>query len=698
MADIRAQLLAAFEIEHRDHLEAIRRALAAPAKADLREIFRRAHSLKGAARAVDLPQVEALAHQLEDLFAQAMEGKARLAGATLDEIRGLVDLIEAKAAAPAPPAATLEAVAADAVEPAARPRDLVRIDSDAIERLTLATRELSAAAQGQMAAPERLARLAADVRKLEQAWSGIRAEASSQASARDFDVGLRAISQALSALRDQQVRSGWVLDQATARLREEVEAISLIPAETVLGDLGRMVREIAQEAGVPVEVRIDGLETRAERRVVQALRDPLIHLLRNALSHGGEASATRLAAGKPERLLVGLALASQGGRLQVRVYDDGRGPDIARIAAAAHDRGVTADRPEDEAVSPEEILALAFEPGVSSAGAVDQLSGRGMGLSIVAEAVRALGGSVTLTGRRPYGAEVSLSVPISTARQPVVLVEASGDVFALPTYAVRRTLRVGADAIQQVEDTPTVRIELDGLDVIAPMTSLDGLIGRPAPRPSAGFTTALLLSRGDRYLCLVVDAVRDVGELVLEAIKPVGLNAALVIGAVRVEDDAPAVVLNPEALFDLWLRHSRRLTAAGLGLGVRTESRAPQARTVLVVDDSITTRTLEKSILEAQGYTVILAVDGLDALQALRSGDGLVELVLADVEMPRMDGFSLLQAIKADAGLAHLPVILMTSRDDPQDIRRGMDLGADAYITKQKFDQRELLGTIGRLL
>jgi two-component system chemotaxis sensor kinase CheA len=154
-------------------------------------------------------------------------------------------------------------------------------------------------------------------------------------------------------------------------------------------------------------------------------------------------------------------------------------------------------------------------------------------------------------------------------------------------------------------------------------------------------------------------------------------------------------VLSPERLIDHWVRNESRLAAAGLGLATEAEQ---QARTILVVDDSITTRTLEKSILEAQGYQVLLSVDGIDALNVLRSGEAIIDLVIADVEMPRMDGFSLLQAIKTDPRLSALPVILMTSRADPEDVRKGLDLGASAYITKQKFDQRELLATIGQVL
>ncbi|MDZ4371340.1 MAG: response regulator [Phenylobacterium sp.] len=685
MDDIRDQLLAAFEVEHRDHLQAIRHALETPAKADLKEVFRRAHSLKGAARAVDLPQVEALAHELEALFAEALEGRTKLGGAVLDQIRRLLDVIEAAAA----PGSEPDDASGEAV---ARTHDLVRVGHGAIDQLALAVRELSSAVQAQGALPDRLVRLAREAQSLERDWRTRRRGAPE----REFLHRLGTLAQSIGALAAQQGRADWTLQQAAAQLREDVDTLALTPAEAVLGDLGRMIRGMAEDAGIPVDVRISGLDTHAERRVMQALRDPLIHLLRNALSHGAEPVADRVAAGKPDALLIGLDVSSAGGRLLVRVHDDGRGPQPGRILAAAQARDAAPPGLSEATASPEEILALAFEPGVSAAETVDELSGRGMGLSVVAETVRALGGSVMLSPGTPHGTEVRLSAPISTARQLLVLVESSGDIFAIPAYAVRRTLRIPSADVEVVEDVPTVRIEIHDSHVVAPMITLDALLGRPAPPPGP-FVHALLISRADRHLALVVDAVHEVSEFVLESVRPGGVDSALVTGAVRLHD-APAAVLNPETLFEQWLRNARRLAASGLGIATITPAGFDRVRTILVVDDSITTRTLEKSILESQGYRVRLAVDGVDALQVLRSGEALIDLVVADIEMPRMDGFSLVQAIKADGALAELPVILMTSRDDPDDIQRGMDLGADAYLTKQKFDQRELLASIGRLL
>jgi two-component system chemotaxis sensor kinase CheA len=702
LVDIRAQLLAAFEAEHREHLEAIRRGLESPETTDLREMFRRAHSLKGAARAVDLPQIEALAHGLEDLFAAVQDGATALDRPTLDAIHQTLDRIEALAhAAPEPAAAPVQAEAG--TEPAAeRSVEFVRVDNQALRDLSHSAHQLARDVRAEQATPAELRRLQRDARRLVQLWAelgvGIAGRAGSRA--RELDQGLKAISRDLAALARTQARVSWGLEAGVEALREQVDVIALASADSVLGDLGRMVRELAREAGVDVDVRIDGLQVRAERRVLQALRDPLIHLLRNAVSHGAETPDARRAAGKPEHRLVGLELSARGGRLQARVYDDGPGPDLTRIEAAARRAGLLPPPgPDVLPPSPEEILALAFEHGVSSAGAVDRLSGRGMGLSVVQQAVRSLGGSARLAPRRPYGAEAVISAPLSTARQTVVLVEVAGALYGVPGFGVVRLLRLDPQRLESIDGAPVARIELDGRELVVSVVALGAILGSRATEISTaeGRINALLLTRDDRHAAFAVDTLIEVREMAIEAVEAVGVDPSLALGAGLLEDDTPVVALNPDGLLDRWLRDERRLAAAGLGLAAPPAD-APRSRTVLVVDDSITTRTLEKSILEAQGYRVLLAVDGVDALQMLRAGEAVIDLVVADIEMPRMDGFALLQAIKADAGLSALPVILMTSRDAAADVTRGMELGAEAYITKQKFDQRELLATIGRIL
>ncbi|UFN48096.1 response regulator [Roseomonas sp. OT10] len=750
MSDFRQELLAAFAAEHQEHLGAIRAALAEAEQgrpADLRDIFRRAHSLKGAARAVDLPVVEALAHRLEALLARVLEGQASLDGPTvavvqqgLDGVEGYVAALEGGATPPtpdaalqaldrwlaetvpearqaAPPEVPAPAVAADAAPPAAPEGaadpaasgfpagGTLRVQAAQVDELAAAVHELFGTLQRQEAAAEALRGLAAGLRSLRRRWDvvrpGLLAGEGTRASAprlRELDHEMAALTRRAIALAREQRGAVWAADLAARRLREGFERISLVPAETVLGGLGRMARDLAREAGREVSVRLEGLELQADRGVLQALKDPVLHLLRNAVGHGIEPPERRRARGKPERGEVVLRLASQGGRLLLSVADDGAGPDLARIEATALRRGLLPPRaPGAPALPPDQLLSLVFEPGFSTAEAVDRLSGRGMGLSVVAEAARKLRGTALMRARRPWGTEMVLEVPLSAARLPVLLVGAAGRRYGFPTHAVERLLRLPAAGLERMEGQPTARIALGGQDVIAPVVSLLALLGSHDTNlpVESGHVSAVLLRRGHRRCAVAVDRLEDVRTLLVGEVDAPGFDAGLVYGASLLEDDAVALVLRPEGLVEGWMRDQGRLAASGLGL---PEPARPEAATILVVDDSITTRTLQKSILESQGYRVLLSVDGMEALRVLRGGEAVVDLVIADVEMPRLDGFGLLEAMKADPRLAALPVVLMTSRDEAADVRRGLELGAGAYLTKQKFDQRDLLATIGQLL
>ncbi|MEH3144991.1 MAG: response regulator [Methylobacterium frigidaeris] len=791
--DIRHLLLAAFDAEHREHLGAIRDALAAAEAgraADWNDVFRRAHSLKGAARAVDLPAVEEIAHRLEALFDRVVQGTGSggtgsggagldraASGAVqlaLDRIEGLVAALdrEPNPAAPAevlaaldrcleregdagspgaqehpasadaargpvegtadpdtPPSPPVEepapgtgAPAGDPASDAAPVLTYLRIASDQLDGLSRAVHGLTASLQGQEAVGGAVAALAAGGRTLRRDIDALhersgevtallrrlREQGDPAAAALDghldrvrrLDGDLRALTRGLSALARVQHRSTNTLDGAVRRLREDADRLLLVPAESVFGGFGRMVRDLARDSGLAVEVRLEGLDLQVDRGLLQSLKDPVLHALRNAVSHGAEPVAARLAAGKPEALAVTLSVASRGGELVVSVRDDGRGPDLARILETGRRQGLVAPgrRP-----GPEEILDLVFAPGFSTAAQVDRLSGRGVGLSVVAEAVRRLRGRARLRPALPAGAEVVIAVPLSAARQALLLVEAGrpedgpARTYALPSAAVARLLRVPARDLLSTAGTPGVRIPFAGRDVVAPLAPLVSLLDSvPAPVPvHDGLVRAALLRHGQGFCAVAVDRLLDVRALLVGPAPPIGGDPAVMAGTVLLADDRPALVLDPAGLC---------ARATGGGLAVATAAPAgvePKPRrtpTVLVVDDSITTRTLEKSILEAHGYRVFVCVDGQDGLDRLRRDGAEVDLVVADVEMPRLDGFGLLQAVKADPHLSRLPVILMTSRGDPADIRRGLDLGADAYITKQKFDQRELLDTIGQLL
>ena len=281
-------------------------------------------------------------------------------------------------------------------------------------------------------------------------------------------------------------------------------------------------------------------------------------------------------------------------------------------------------------------------------------------------------------------------MPLTLTRRAMLLVEAGGRNFALPARAVSRVIRVEPSALVRSEGG--VGVLLAERDRPVPIVALTALLGLPFEPTAAQTTLAMLLERGGRRHLVAIDAVTDLRQLAFGDAATIAAATPLVLGTTQGDDGGVLLVLSPDALLDRLERQGASLFASA-----PLVEPAPQ-RTILVVDDSITTRTLERGVLEGAGYRVLVSVDGVDGLERLRADAGAIDLVVVDVEMPRLDGFGLLAAVRNDPALAHIPVVMMTSRNSPDDIRRGLDLGADAYVTKQEFEQGSLLATVGRLI
>ena len=584
-------------------------------------------------------------------------------------------------------------------EPADPGAAVLRVPGEAVAAMATASYDLASTLAAQAPAADSLARLARLARDLRAGAEALAVGAEAERPEwRAFAARVGAFAREAGELSRRQAAATSAVEAAASRVRAAAERLALVPAETVLAPLARSLRETAREQGREVDIDLRGLDLPVERGTLQVLKDPLLHALRNALSHGWETLEVRRAAGKPEALVLGLELAVRGSRLQVIVHDDGPGPDLGRIAATARARGLLAP---GAAADPETLLRLVFEPGFSTAEAVDTLSGRGYGLSVAADAARQLLGSVRLEPREPAGTALVFSLPLSAARRSLLLVEAGGLTYGLPGGAVESLLRLKRAELPAAMGRTILRLGAGDAATSHPVSELAEILGTaPAPADPAMLTAVILRAGGGR-LALAVDSLHDVRSLLVLPAPAFGADPGLIAGAAVLPGDVPVLILDPEGL-------ATRAAAASIGTMAQAprsttlaSSHAPRAAaraTILVVDDSITTRTLEKGILEAAGYRVVVCVDGQDALDRLRAEIEPVDLVLADVEMPRLDGFGLLQALRADQRFARLPTILMTSRGDAADVARGLDLGADAYLTKQKFDQRQLLDTIGQLL
>ncbi|MBE7211062.1 MAG: response regulator [Gluconacetobacter diazotrophicus] len=683
--EFRAELLDAFVGECREHLAAMRRALRSGAVAGtvLRDVFRRAHSLKGAARAIGFDRVEGVAHDAEALllgFVEAGEALTPDASRTVDRA---LDTIEAAVDGPAGIGEGLEAAGGRTVDETGVP-DVHVPGVDGPQSDT----QQSDTPQSDVPRP--------DARGPGVPEAGVRIAAAELAH---LAAAIQAVDDAVRAFRPVGDGPGALagndrrLEAAVERLHGVHGRLALVEAGTVLAPLAAMARELGRNNGLELAVTVRGGALRVDRQLLHALRDPLVHMLRNAVGHNARPGAGRALGA------IDIAVEVSAGFLVLSVADDGAGPDLGAIERTARSRGLL---PPDQPPPREaDLLSLVFEPGFSTAGAVDRVSGRGLGLSIVAEAARQLRGRAGMR-RNPdgVGAGVAVRVPLPARQDTVLLVEVAGRRLAVPTSAVTRGYRIPANRILHAGG----RAELRGEGGLVELLPLAALFGEAVAWEELAGTGAAVCAVGLRHdgaeLGLVVDVLADVDTVLVREPLVVGLDRELVEGIAVIGDGEPVPVLSPAGLVARLERAAARHAATRPAAADRTHAAATARRppTVLVVDDSITTRTLEKAILQAQGFTVLVAVDGVEALGVLRGAGPVIDVVVADVEMPRLDGFGLLAAMRDDPALAAVPTVLMTSRNAEADIRRGLELGARAYLPKQDFDQGALVATIGRLL
>ncbi|MGE5475902.1 MAG: response regulator [Bacteroidales bacterium] len=645
---LRSRLLAAYADEHRDHLAALRTVLAAGG-GDLEEAYRHAHSLKGAARAVELPRAVELAHQLESLLDEWLATGTPPDPAALGQARAAIDIIEDVSAAALAGGAEVP-TAPEPPESAAT----LRVETGTVDRLTLSTARLLA----------ELERRRAELALLRQALA---LSTSLPGGAAD----------AVHRLEDGE----WALARAGEALAEDVARLRLVTAEEALGHFGPMVRALAAELGKDVRYDAHGLATQADREVLTAVAEPVMHLLRNAIAHGIESPAERLAAGKDPAGRLTLAVAVSGARLELRVCDDGAGIPVRRLADEAVARGVLGAEQVARS-SPDRLRQLVFHPRLSTAGSLSTTAGRGMGMAIVHRVIERLQGQVELLERAGGGTEVLIRLPVGVLAQRIVLVQAGASLFGLPAAAVVRVAESAATDMRMVDGRAVLLVD----DAELPVVDLAVQLGLAAGgrRLRARFLV-ILMRVASEVVALTVDAVADVRDLWVSPLDDELVDDPRLAGTVTLEGGVLVLVLSPAGL-------------GAVGAAAAPPPRPVEGRPsplVLVVDDSPTIRALERAILEANSYRVEVAVDGQDALDRMLGF--LPDVVVSDIEMPRLDGLGLLATMRADPRLAPVPVVLVTSCAGEADRKAGMALGAAAYLVKTRFDQREFLDTIERL-
>lgn len=722
----RQRLRAIFNEEAREHLAQIEAGLVALEQekeqqpeqqrgASIERIFKALHTLKGAARSVDELALERLCHALESVLAAVREGRRHPSAEQFDRLqqaaaaaRRIVDApgprsskvatmlaaqletIERELAAQpvgAAPAAAVPVPVPDTGETgAAAPPEAAGdedADGDASRHIRVHGRSIDAIrAQAEALLPVelKLRHHVAQLQALAADMAAARREGEAGAEGQDsarFELACARLAAGLE-------RTGEEMHAVRARLFEAALETALVPFDAALDELPALVRNLARGRGKQVRLETRGTGVEIDRRVLGVVREALIHLVTNAVDHGIESPALRGEAGKDPVGHIEIAVTQRDARtVSVRVGDDGAGIDAEAVAQAAA-RRLGLDDAALAQMSEQQRLQLVLRAGVSTRSEVTPVSGRGIGLAIVADKVLEAGGQVVVATTPGAGTSFELLLPVGIASLRALVIELGGARFALPLAGLEAVRSAAQAAIRTVEGRETVLV---GGQVL-PLLRLAALFGIDQAEQGGDRGVVIMARSGAQAFAMLADAIVAEQDVLPKRLGPLLRRVRYFSGAAQLGDGTLAPVI---ALDDI---AHRGLVDAGAAPAAKAAGAG--AKRVLVVEDSVTSRLLLKHILEGAGCIVDTAVDGLDALSRLRGAryDGVV----SDVEMPNMDGLALTAAIRANPRTAELPVILVTSLQTPQQREAGLSAGADAYFTKGAFDQDRLLATVRRIV
>ncbi|WP_300751447.1 Hpt domain-containing protein [Janthinobacterium sp.] len=482
----------------------------------------------------------------------------------------------------------------------------------------------------------------------------------------------------------------------TRELQRDLMQVRMVPFASIAERLFRVARQSAKEVDKRVNLDIRGGSVEIDRSVLERMAAPFEHLLRNAIVHGIEARQVRLQDGKTETGELLLQVSQQGNEVAIVFSDDGAGLDLERIRAKAHSAGLAAP---DAPLSDAQAADLIFAPGFSTADSLTELAGRGFGMDIVRSEVLALGGRVETLSTPGQGLRFTIHLPLSLAVTQVVLLVAHGKTYALPSVLVEQVLHLKGEQLAQVRASGRI----DSHEQSLSLHHLSAMLGEtPMTAEGQRYVPVLLLRNGNDRLALEVDEVLGNREVVVKNVGPQLARMPGIAGATVLGTGDIVLILNPVALAQHLEHHPELLSQYALAAGEHRAVSAVQAAPhacVMVVDDSLTVRRVMQRLFEREGYQVLLAKDGVDALEQLHElpAAALPALLLVDIEMPRMDGFDLTRNVRSDAKTQAIPVVMITSRSADKHRQHALELGVNAYFGKP-FQEQELLAEVERLL
>ena len=740
-------LIAVFKAETEEHLTNLDNGLVELEKQSdnielVRGLNREVHTLKGAARVFGFSQIQDIAHRIEDIF-EAVAGKKAVFSSSvverifkgLDAIRTILEKIspeqeinidvsdlcgeleaclatkqEIEAVSGSEPGKEYEgektprevpvhSTSDGPPPPSVQQDEYIRVPLSRADKLLYLVGELvinRMKSSAKIAQAKRLSKLSKEAQRsisslaeaIKKEWSPAEGEVTKLLG--QCDAQMQKLREQTLKLYDHVSTEVFHLDPVIDELQTRVKEIKMLPLATVFNGFPRMVRDIASQQGKEVRLVISGEETELDKKVMDGIKTSLIHILRNCIDHGIEEPERRTALGKPAYGTIGVSASHESDNVVITVEDDGRGMDTDQIKQTAlKKRLVSSDTLGG--MTDKEVLNIVFMNGYSTSLMVTDVSGRGMGLDIVRRDITRLKGWVVLETDKNKGTKFTLVLPLTIAIIHVLLVKVQGMLFALPMLSIIETVKVNMDDVSTTEG----RMAIQFREQIVPLVRLKEVLGLPPTRDEEANpkkeTLVVMVASLDRRVGFIIDEIVGDEEVFVKSLgKHLG-KLKNVSGAVIMATGEVAVVLDIEDL----------IVHSALSIKPLTAERSPskvkyREKRILVVEDAFSTRELEKTILETHGYIVDTAVDGLDALDRMIGRK--YDLIVSDIEMPRMDGFELCMTLKKNEGYKEIPFVMVTALQKEEDKRRGMEVGAAAYIVKSGFEQTNLLDTIERLV
>lgn len=735
----KSKYIARFATEAAEHLEKMNEAILALEKntADQKMmslVFRSAHTIKGSSRMLGLSLIGELAHKFEDALDALKSGTAgpgffdvvfraldmisvmveqvKAGGENTQDMTGILDELQRVAKGE-----TVDSKTSNRAPDALREASPVSVGGGQAAHDETGNRARPAAQQEPVQPAiktKRVETVRVDTYKLDEATKLVGEMVSNQSRLKQNLSSLEALRRDAARNLDMVSNMGGGVDFAdvielsqrinttlrqsvlyykndlayqsllTGELLEKVTSMRMLPLSTILDTFHRYARDISASCGKKVELITEGGETELDKTIIEKIGDPLLHMIRNSIDHGMESPEERKRAWKPETGTIRISSGYDGSVAYIDVSDDGGGIHIDKVKEKALQKKLY-DKETLDAMPPNEILNLIFRPGFSTSSFITDISGRGVGMDVVKDTiVGQLKGSVHVQTEAGKGTTFHIKLPLTLAVMRVFLVTADDALFGLMVDSIVEVLKIKRSEIIDVIDKKAIRLR----EKLLPVVELRSILSLPDDAAGQD-ATVVILSYGEEMLGVVVDSLISEEGMEIKPLPRHMKNIGLVSGVSVAGKNDIVVVLNTSKVFAM-------AKDVKTSIAARVMESARKAVHILVVDDSVNTREIERSILESYGYHVDVATDGLDGYE--KSLGFHYDLVVTDVEMPRMDGFSLTEKLRKDAAYRHTPIVIVSSRDKEDDKRRGMQAGANAYIVKGSFDQSNLLSTIQTLV